>query len=109
MNCKNCNNEIPNGSNFCQYCGAKNVIHQSNNICNNPQYVIAMPKSRIGYILLGLFFGGWGIHNFYAGYSQKAVIQLILGVFSCCIISGIWAIIDICTIDCDANGVPFCD
>ena len=105
MNCPNCNNVIPDGSNFCQYCGARIIMHQP----NNPQYVVAARKSRIGYILLGLFLGGYGIHNFYAGYSQKAVMQLILGLVSCCLISGIWALIDIFTVTCDADGVPFGD
>lgn len=27
------------------------------------------PKSRLAYILMGLFLGGLGVHNFYAGYN----------------------------------------
>ncbi|MBQ3218003.1 MAG: TM2 domain-containing protein [Akkermansia sp.] len=31
-----------------------------------------MPKSRLAYILLGVFLGSLGIHNFYAGYTCSA-------------------------------------
>lgn len=69
-----------------------------------------MPKSRIAYILLGIFLGGLGIHNFYAGYTGKAVAQLLITVLSggfLGLITAIWAIIDICVVTKDANGVPF--
>jgi TM2 domain-containing membrane protein YozV len=67
-----------------------------------------MPKSRLAYILLGIFLGSWGIHNFYAGYTNKAIIQLLISVISCGIltwVSFIWAIVDIVTVTTDANGV----
>ena len=63
-------------------------------------------KSRMVYILLALFLGGLGIHNFYAGHTQNGVIQLILGLLSCGGISFIWAIIDMITVKTDGNGVP---
>ncbi len=68
------------------------------------------PKSRLAYILLALFLGTLGIHNFYAGYTGKGVAQLLitllsLGILS--LISWIWAIIDICVVSKDAKGVPF--
>ena len=69
------------------------------------------PKSRLAYILLALFLGGFGIHNFYAGYTQKAVIQLLLtlllgwtGIVALCVL--IWVIIDIIKVTADSNGVP---
>ena len=36
------------------------------------------PKSRLVYIILAIFLGGFGVHNFYAGYTKNAVIQLLL-------------------------------
>ncbi len=39
-------------------------------------------KSRIAYVLLGLFLGNLGIHNFYAGYTNKGIIQLLLTLVS---------------------------
>lgn len=38
-------------------------------------------KSQGIYILLALFLGGFGVHNFYAGYYKRAVAQLILTIF----------------------------
>jgi TM2 domain-containing membrane protein YozV len=37
-------------------------------------------KSKAIYIILGLFFGCYGIHNFYAGRYIYAWIQLVLGL-----------------------------
>lgn len=68
------------------------------------------PKSRLTYILLALFLGGFGIHNFYAGYNRTGLIQLLLTVVSCGIlslVSVIWAIVDIVNVTKDANGVDF--
>jgi TM2 domain-containing membrane protein YozV len=66
-------------------------------------------KSRVAYILLGLFLGGLGIHNFYAGYSGKGVAQLLLSLllFWTIVVPiavWIWIIIEICTVDHDAYG-----
>ena len=76
---------------------------------NAPQQPAGPPKSRVAYILLGLFLGGLGIHNFYAGYTTKGVIQLLLTLCTCGyggIITGIWALIEVCTVNKDAHGVP---
>ena len=35
-------------------------------------------KSKIGAGLLGIFLGGFGVHNFYLGYKDKAIAQLFL-------------------------------
>lgn len=67
-------------------------------------------KQRIAYILLGIFFGVIGMHNFYAGYIKKGIIQLMMSVFSCTLLTPfvfIWNLIEICTIEKDADGVPF--
>ena len=69
------------------------------------------PKSRLAYILLAIFLGGLGVHNFYAGYTKKAVIQLLLtlllgwtGIAALVVL--IWIILDIIQVTADANGVP---
>lgn len=67
-------------------------------------------KPRIAYILLGLFLGGFGVHNFYAGYTGKAVAQLLISLLSLFMlswISTIWAIVEICTVTKDASGKDF--
>ena len=69
-----------------------------------------MQKSRLIYILLAIFLGGLGIHNFYAGYKKKAITQ-ILCVFPGCLlvipvfVAMIWVLVDICTVTHDADGI----
>lgn len=85
----------------------------------------ANAKSKMVAGLLAIFLGTFGIHNFYLGYTKKAVIQLvvtIVGIVLSCIVIGafvvfgvwIWAIVDAVfiftgKIDCDAQGVPLKD
>jgi len=67
-------------------------------------------RSRLTYILLGVLLGPFGGHNFYAGYIQRAVVQLLLTVLSCFfggIISWIWAIVEVCVVKQDDDGVAF--
>jgi hypothetical protein len=69
-------------------------------------------KSRVVYVLLGLFLGLFGIHNFYAGYNTTGIIQLLLNVFlfwTFIVPFGvaIWVIIEICTVTQDSNGAAF--
>ena len=33
--------------------------------------------------LLGIFLGGFGVHNFYLGNTNKAVIQIVVTVLTC--------------------------
>lgn len=68
-------------------------------------------KQRISYILLGLFFGCLGVHNFYAGYTGKAIAQLLMTILSFGFLSpivAIWVIIEICTVTKDGTGRDFC-
>lgn len=68
------------------------------------------PKSRLIYILLAIFLGVLGIHNFYAGRMGSAVAQLLITLLSCGILSfitWIWVIIDIITVQTDGEGRPF--
>lgn len=67
-------------------------------------------KSRTSYIVLGIFLGALGIHNFYAGYTGRAVGQLCLTVLTLGylgIVSWIWAIIEICIVEKDSTGQRF--
>ncbi|CAN5386911.1 hypothetical protein BH10ACI1_BH10ACI1_13460 [soil metagenome] len=71
--------------------------------------IMASSKSRVTYILLGIFLGGLGIHNFYAGYGGRGVAQLLLNLFLFWTlvvpaIIGIWVLIEVCTVDRDAMG-----
>ncbi len=67
-------------------------------------------KDRVAYVLLAVFLGGIGIHNFFAGYTSRAVAQLLICLLTCGlggIVTSIWAIIEACTVTQDANGVRF--
>ena len=62
-------------------------------------------KSFTTYVVLAIFLGGFGVHNFWAGNQDKAKAQLIIGVvgfFCCCglgpTVSWITAIIDVITV-----------
>jgi TM2 domain-containing membrane protein YozV len=67
-----------------------------------------MPKSRVVFVLLAVFLGSFGAHNFYAGYNRKAVVQLCLTICTCffaSLITWIWAIVEACVVTRDDDGV----
>lgn len=62
-------------------------------------------KSRLTYILIALFLGAWGIHNFYAGHTGRGIIQLILGITIIgCSITIPWCILDMICVKRDGDG-----
>lgn len=70
-------------------------------------------KSKMAAGLLGIFLGGWGIHNFYLGNTSRAVIQIIVTLVTCGA-GALWGLIEGIMILCgsiktDANGVPLKD
>ena len=90
-----------------------------NNFNNNPlpqtQYVRNnLPKQRLVYILLGLFLGGIGAHNFYAEYKTEAIWQLIIwfigiltfevGGFVLCLGTECWSLVNIICRKVDGRG-----
>jgi TM2 domain-containing membrane protein YozV len=73
-------------------------------------YVTPQPKTRVIFALLGIFLGAFGVHNFYAGYVKKGTIQLCVTLLSCfyaSLVSWVWAIIEICTVNKDSDGTQF--
>lgn len=71
--------------------------------------VATAPKSRIAFILLAIFLGHLGVHNFYAGNSKHGLIKL--GLLVACglglVVNPIWSIVEIFTVKKDASGVDF--
>lgn len=66
-------------------------------------------KDRVAYVLLAVLLG-FGIHNFYAGYTNRGLIQLLVSILTCgigWIFMWIWGIVEACTVTQDANGVRF--
>ncbi len=106
--CPNCGAEINEGADICLKCGKKITDTNSSN-GSNPG-----GKSKMAAGLFGIFFGALGVHNFYLGYTGKAVAQLLISILSCgvlSVVSGFWGFIEgilILTgsIDKDANGNP---
>jgi len=108
------NNQNPN-----QFNGQENNQYgqQQYGAPNNGQQYGApnggQPKQKIVAALLALFLGGLGIHNFYLGFTKKAVIQIIVS-FVTCGIGAWWGIIEgililVGNINVDADGTPLKD
>ena len=137
MFCKNCGNEMDPNASFCVRCGAMKGVGQK--YCANCGAELpvnatacvrcgclaaghvpgqaqsgAAQKSKLAAGLLGIFLGSLGIHNFYLGYTGKAVAQLLISVCTCGIgaaVTGVWGLIEgilILTgsIAVDGKGVP---
>lgn len=73
--------------------------------------VFKSARSRGLYIILALFFGMLGVHNFYAGYLVRGFFQLlivlVLGWFVIgFVIVGLWVLIEMFTVTKDASGDP---
>jgi TM2 domain-containing membrane protein YozV len=77
---------------------------------DTPPAIASAPKSRTVYILLAIFFGAYGVHNFYAGDKKAGLIKLLVSLLTCfigAIPMFIWAIVDAVNVKQDANGVQF--
>jgi TM2 domain-containing membrane protein YozV len=67
-------------------------------------------RSRTAFLLLGVLLGAFGAHSFYAGSTKKGVLQLLITLLTLGLAGfmvWIWAVIDICTITTDSQGIPF--
>lgn len=119
MQCLYCGNDIPSDASNCPSCGAsvpdnvRQTYGPTSPVHPSPVQHEAgqdSAKSLIAYILLGVFLGCLGAHNFYAGYTGKATAQLLITILSCGVafwIPLIWAWYEISTVNQDAKGVPF--
>jgi TM2 domain-containing membrane protein YozV len=70
-------------------------------------------KSKLAAGLLGIFLGSLGVHNFYLGYTTKAVIQLLLTVLAGwifglgAIAAAIWSLVEAILILTSQPGSPW--
>ena len=81
MYCKHCGKEIEDNSLFCKYCGGN---LGENVTVKEVQYIaIQQPKSQFVAIILCIFLGELGIHDFYMGKNgcgmTKLLILILLG------------------------------
>lgn len=130
MYCRNCANPLDPNAAVCTKCGVKvgggfrycpncgNETDPNAAVCTKCGVALSAPvpageqKSKMTAGLLGIFLGGLGIHNFYLGYTGKAIAQIVLSL--CFGIGAIWGLVEgimILTgsIKTDANGVPLKD
>jgi TM2 domain-containing membrane protein YozV len=135
MKCPNCGRETQDQTKFCGFCGAEmnkptskkakpiepevmdeKDVKRKQSQSFNPQ---SEPKSKLVAGLLAIFIGGLGIHNFYLGYTNRGLIQLLLSTVGSLVligpvIAGIWGFIEgiqilIGEINVDANGTSLKD
>ncbi len=111
--CTNCGQELEENVSFCLNCGKEvNSTKKVNDVKVNKN--TNGQKSKIAAGLIAIFLGSFGVHNFYLGYTNKAVAQLLITVLSCgtlSFVSGTWALIEgimilTGTISVDALGNP---
>lgn len=111
--CLNCGVKVGEGGNYCHNCGSP--VNPNAAVCLKCGFAVSnIPvgteqKSKLAAGLLGIFLGGLGIHNFYLGYTGKAIAQIVLSF--CFGIGAVWGFIEgiliLCgKIDKDAKGVP---
>jgi len=110
--CVNCGNKLIENKKFCSNCG----MEVGKVLSTDAKPVIAektvVKKNKVLAGVLGICLGWVGAHNFYLGYTAKAVGQLLLTILTCgagSIISGIWGLIEgimilTDTITLDGNG-----
>ena len=100
--CVKCGVAKGHGSNYCQNCGKP--VAPNAEVCLNCGVRVANTaaasgsKSKMAAGLLGIFLGCFGVHNFYLGYTAKAVTQLVLTLVGCvlsCIVIGIFLVLGI--------------
>lgn len=108
--CPNCGEKVEENQDVCLKCG-KTLPGSNKKVVNDPE-----AKSKIAAGLFAIFLGSLGVHNFYLGYTGKAVAQLLLTIVGWIVIvgpviSGIWALVEgiqilAGSINVDASGRP---
>jgi TM2 domain-containing membrane protein YozV len=85
------------------------LLETTPNVAPSPIVVVRATKSRGVYIILGLFFGCLGIHNFYAGHYGRGAAQLVITILLGWAIIGLvitvfWSLIEIISETQDGDG-----
>ena len=102
--CLKCGANANTGNSFCKNCGA--AVSQNAAVCLHcgsaisNQNIAKGSKSKMAAGLLAIFLGYLGVHNFYLGYTKKAVIQLLVSLLGAFLFGlgplamSIWAIVE---------------
>ena len=115
-NCANCGAALSPAENQAQMNGMQQQYQQQyqQQMYGQPmQQVNPEAKSKMAAGLLGIFLGGWGVHNFYLGNTGRGVAQIIVTLVTCGI-GAIWGLIEgimilAGSINTDAKGIPLKD
>lgn len=101
--CNKCGSQLRPDEIYCPVCGNRTVkasktVYRTEN------------RSKTVAGLLGIFLGGWGIHNFYLGRYKRGIWQIIVTIFTCGF-GSVWGLIEGILILCDripvdADGTP---
>lgn len=103
MKCNYCGMELHGSETVCPNCGGpvqsqpvQQKQTQSNNMSVVKQHFSNERQcNKVVYILLAIFFGTLGIHDFYAKYYVRGIIKIVLTLtFIGVYISLIWSIVD---------------
>lgn len=95
--CIKCGVKVGDGDAFCSNCG-KNLVPGAE-VCMNCGVAVKKKggdlngQDKIVMILVCLFLGGFGIHNFMMGETKKGIFRIVMSF--CCGIGGILALIDL--------------
>ena len=85
--CANCGKELTDEQDICLNCG---VRVKKSTTSSDPN-----AKSKLAAGLFGIFLGAFGVHNFYLGFTGKAVAQLLITVLSFGILSPVFLVMTI--------------
>ncbi len=115
--CPDCKRQVSTEAPACPGCGrpiaAFGTPSHPPYPTSSPQPVVVVAsRSRGVYIILGIFFGLLGIHNFYAGYYARGAAQLAITLFLGwlivgLVITGLWVLGDLFGTTRDAQGYAF--
>lgn len=98
--CLKCGVEVGKGKSFCANCGKP--VGENAAVCLSCGAKVEDEKTVAGglngqdkmtMVLVCLFLGGLGIHNFMMGETKKGILKIVLSL--CCGIGGILALIDL--------------
>jgi TM2 domain-containing membrane protein YozV len=115
--CNDCGGAVSKRAEVCPHCGAPVGasgfdVPERQGSHSRHRGRQGSDKSRVAYVVLGLFLGHLGIHNFYAGYTTKGIVQLLItlltGIFIVPLFAVlIWVVVEVCTVAEDADGLRF--
>lgn len=101
--CLNCGVKVGDGTTFCANCG--NPVQPGAEVCMSCGFAVKKAgsdlagKDKLTMILICLFLGGIGIHNFMMGETKKGIVKIVATF--CCGLGGILALIDLIKIATD--------